>query len=503
MNDLTLSNIELSLCLIVRNEEASLERCLKSAASLVDEIIVVDTGSTDKSLQIAETFGAKIFKTEWEDDFSKARNHALEKASGHWILVLDADEVLGYVSRDTLYALLHSQEAEGYFIKIISILGSNSESETSEDWVVRLFRNKPQYRFQGVIHEQVKPAISSASGDASIKMSDLTIYHDGYLTATIKQKKKVKRNSRIIQKALVQNPNHPFLLYSLGCEFFLSDDYTAAISHFQKALAVLPENEGYMGDLLIKTGLCLYMLGEKETFLHLLKSYKEKKPFAPEILFLSGLANLERGNLAEAEADIKKCLETLPSNTLKHFVIKEHQLYQALAEIHEQKGLWLDTAQMYFMSVKSKPAYLYPVQKIIDVCRLASPFESGPFPDLDMYLDFSSPEKKYALLSKLNWQQNPDIAGFLILGLLRDLLQYISHKEYTLSQLLSLKTISLIKLGHEGCLNNLQLTILIALSKAFLALSSLTEQEIGRSKGQCFLLYKQIKEILLWKEPVR
>lgn len=180
--------IPLSLCMIVKNEESVLPRCLKSVRSLVWEVIVVDTGSTDATQEVASEFGAKTFDFQWKDSFAEARNFSLDRASGEWILILDADEVLVYDSEKDFGRLLRDPEVEGYFARIVNLLGKSPEFETSEDLIVRLFRNKPEYRFEGSIHEQVRPAITRISGEKSLKRAPLTIYHDGYLSEVKKRK---------------------------------------------------------------------------------------------------------------------------------------------------------------------------------------------------------------------------------------------------------------------------------------------------------------------------
>jgi len=112
----------LSLCMIVKNEEANLSRCLDSVKDIVDEIIIIDTGSTDNTVRIAESYGAKVFSIQWNDDFSEARNASLEKANGKWILLMDADDELAQEDRHKVRDLL-VDGIEGYFFKTISYVG--------------------------------------------------------------------------------------------------------------------------------------------------------------------------------------------------------------------------------------------------------------------------------------------------------------------------------------------------------------------------------------------
>lgn len=171
-----------SLCMITNNDERTLPRCLKSVRSLVREVIVVDTGSTDATKRAAKDFGAQTFDFACKDDFAGARNFSLERASSDWILVLDADEVLVYDSEKDFAKLLKEPSVEGYYLKIVNLLGSPPELETSEDLTIRLFRRRPEYRFEGSSNEEIRPVITRIAGEKALKRAPLTIYHDGYLS---------------------------------------------------------------------------------------------------------------------------------------------------------------------------------------------------------------------------------------------------------------------------------------------------------------------------------
>lgn len=258
---------EISLCMIVKDEAAQIPHCLQSVAKLVQEIIIVDTGSTDTTKSIAKSLGAQVHDYSWDDNFSNARNYSLSLASKPWILVLDADETLsGDNSLDddlpsVIRDLLSDPKSEGYFLRIINQLSPANPKPTSEDFVVRLFRNKPEYRFYGAIHEQIRPAIVQHAGEYSLEYAPLTINHQGYLPSVLQQKDKFERNTRIIKKALKLSPQDPFLLYYLGTEYLLIQQYQRAFTVFEEALKIINPQAGYLPDLLLKLVLCLHQLG--------------------------------------------------------------------------------------------------------------------------------------------------------------------------------------------------------------------------------------------------
>ena len=146
--------IKLSVCLIVKNEEQFLAQCLKSVRSLARQIVVVDTGSTDRTVEIAKEFGAEIYSFAWCEDFSAARNAALEHATGDWILMLDADEELPTAQHEKIRADMKKSDVIAYRLPLL-----NSGKEPRKSFVPRLFRNAPGVYYSGRIHEQVFPSL--------------------------------------------------------------------------------------------------------------------------------------------------------------------------------------------------------------------------------------------------------------------------------------------------------------------------------------------------------
>src|ERR1700677_545449 len=148
----------LSLCMIVKNEERNLPRCLDSVRGLAGECIVVDTGSTDGTLRIAAGYGAEVVPFDFKIvDFAAARNHALARASGQWILMLDADETLDRAAAPMIEKLVAPEENAGYFLERFN--SSSASASPTTDYVVRLFPNRPDHRYRGRVHETVDASI--------------------------------------------------------------------------------------------------------------------------------------------------------------------------------------------------------------------------------------------------------------------------------------------------------------------------------------------------------
>lgn len=162
---------DLSLCMIIRNEERHLERCLASVQGWVSEIIIGDTGSSDGSIGIASSFGAQVIEIPWENDFAKARNLTLRAASCSWILVLDADEAIAGWREEVLQPLLEAEKVQGYFLPFIHYVGNTSGREYVTDNVCRLFRNDARIVFEGVFMRRPPEASGHCRKDMSIMRS--------------------------------------------------------------------------------------------------------------------------------------------------------------------------------------------------------------------------------------------------------------------------------------------------------------------------------------------
>lgn len=227
-----MSEALLSAALIVRDEERFLEGCLRSIAGLVDETVVVDTGSTDRSREIARDLGARLFEYPWNHDFAAARNHALDLARGAWILYIDADERVSAGDRATLEPLLRDPLLAACTVRFRPITGFTRYRE------YRLFRNRPDLRFRGVIHETHVPALLDlcAREGLGIAHSEVAIDHLGY-DGDLAHKH--RRNLPLLRARLATDPNHVYSWCHLGVTLHGMGDEAGAEEAWRQAVQVV------------------------------------------------------------------------------------------------------------------------------------------------------------------------------------------------------------------------------------------------------------------------
>jgi glycosyltransferase involved in cell wall biosynthesis len=224
--------------MIVKNEAENLPRCLESVKNFVDEMVVVDTGSTDNSKAIAQRYGAKIYDFKWIDDFSAARNYGLEQASGEWILVLDADEALDEQSRLSLRSILIDSKVDAYNCILRNVLSVEPQlvyhDQVFQGWI-RIFRNRPQYRFESIYHESVFPSLLRQN--ALIENSSFIIWHYGLLKEGVQGGEIARRERawRYLQKAVEEDPYNGNLLFYLGNEYYTRGDLENAYQVLKRA----------------------------------------------------------------------------------------------------------------------------------------------------------------------------------------------------------------------------------------------------------------------------
>ncbi len=237
----------LSLCMIVKNEEHYLPDCLTSVQDIVDEIVINDTGSRDRTIAIAREAGARIIQTEWKDDFAAARNAALQQCRGEWIAYLDADERLEPAQAAYIKSLLRNapDTIGAYVCAIVSPHRQlDGSRKTHTGGYPRVFRNYgyPQIEFRGRVHEQISPSILDLG--KGIDRSDIRIHHLGYDSSHDTMQQKIKRNYRLLLQHVKEEPENPYAWFQLGQTLALMSlrDQAEQALAFAMQLGSLPQH---------------------------------------------------------------------------------------------------------------------------------------------------------------------------------------------------------------------------------------------------------------------
>lgn len=238
---------EITLCMIVKNAGSFLEDVIKSVKDIVTEILVVDTGSDDNTIDIAKKSGAKIFHFEWIDDFSAARNYSIQKAKTEWILILDADERINKENVEKLKNLDFKNNI-AFYLNMKSKINIGESFNYIINAHPRLFKNHQGIKFNGRIHEQIIDSIIKTG--KNIEPTDVEIEHFGYDLDYESLKKKLNRNIELLHKQLEENEGSGIDCFHLGETYSMIFDWENAVKNYKKAI--------YSGDLPVENRILAY-----------------------------------------------------------------------------------------------------------------------------------------------------------------------------------------------------------------------------------------------------
>lgn len=279
--------------MIVRNEARCLARCLNSIRTVADEIVIVDTGSTDGTVEIASKFDAKISYFDWVDDFSAARNFSLDQTAGDWILVLDADEFAGENLAREIPEFVTGKPQIGR-LKIVSDFHRNGRTLRSQSYVARLFPRGP--RFHGRIHEQIVSPLPRVNLRSELQ-------HDGYFTT-----RNSDRNVKLLLAELAQEPNNAYLAYQLAIEYTSLEKPESALQYLQKACATMKWTDAFAPNVVVDLLYAAMTLKEFDAGLDAIRSSGSHLEDFPDFYLARGLfyMNLIRSNTAKFISELPK-----------------------------------------------------------------------------------------------------------------------------------------------------------------------------------------------------
>lgn len=362
---------KVSICMIVKNEEANIERCLTSLRTFADELIVVDTGSTDRTIDLCKAAGAQVYTFEWNGSFSDARNFSLDQATGDWVLWMDADEVLDVTSSVDWKERLLEETEPVLNIHLINYMGDSPDpNETFHIAHTRLFRNRIGLRFLYNIHEtlNVEEVFTGENALSKIKQFDgLTIYHYGYLTPYILAKDKSKRNLLLLERELTIENSNPWTEYHLASEYYRNGKYELAFEFVNLSIARFLKLNKLPPSLLYKLKYsCLLSVGSTAGIPAAIDKAITMYPDYVDLYFFKGVALFLNRQYNSALLLFEHCI-ILGDENIAHLTLKGSGSFHAWY----YKGLCLDkldqvilAEEAYKDAIRLYPNYSHAVEAL-------------------------------------------------------------------------------------------------------------------------------------------
>lgn len=365
-----------SACIIARDEEPFIGGCLRSLQGAVDEVVLVDTGSVDRTPEIAQAMGARVLHRPWPGDFATARNWSLDAAHGQWVLTIDADEELLEGSAQVLRATVESGRADGYLVTIHHFADDDDAHLVSHR--VALFRRHPRHRFEGRIHEQVGESILANGG--AVAASALTAVHRGYERWVVAAKRKHERNLALLREEAHAEPDDLRWHYYLGQEYQALGDLPEAISHFRRALELAREpNHGLVVPAVLRLILAYARLSRWSDVFETSEKYRQVYPLCTDLCFLEARAAVEVGDLRRA---IRLLLDATtkgdpPPGSFQMMLpgTGSYRSWSALGTVFQQMRRRTDAVGAYLQALRANPTYRSAIKALATLLLTTDPAE--------------------------------------------------------------------------------------------------------------------------------
>lgn len=351
--------MKISACLIVKDEANNIGKCLNSLKDISNEIIVVDTGSTDNTVEIAQSYRAKVYTYQWDNNFSNAKNYALSKATGDWIIFLDADEYFEEKTpkrlKDILKYMLNNKDYDAILCKMINIEGSESKV-ISVNPIIRVFKGKSGIRYSGAIHEQPFRN-GKVLRAANIYDVPLIIYHTGYSNTLLPQK--YSRNLVLLNERIKNNDIDNLTYYYMSASHNQLGNSEEAVNYALLALkeptfdTTIVAYQPYV--FLIRNML---KLKDKYSSFEIEKYVDEallRFPSHPEIWYVRALLKKEQNDYPAAIDSYRKAIECNKNFNLllnNNFPVKLEKVYLDLGKLCSTLGDSGNALEYYFETLK-------------------------------------------------------------------------------------------------------------------------------------------------------
>ncbi|MCW5939173.1 MAG: glycosyltransferase [Fimbriimonadaceae bacterium] len=368
---------DVSLCMIVKNEERVIRDCLESAMPFFSQTVVVDTGSTDRTVEIARSMGAEVYVHPWEDSFSVARNHSLAHAKGQWVFWLDADDTLPIdTGLKVLHAALTAPRHVHGFVVPVQFVEENHGFGTRVDHV-KLFRNFPGLQFEGRIHEQILGNLRKHGGE--VARIDGVVLHSGYDTSEQGQARKRERDAKLLALDLQERPGHPFVLFNLGMTAHFTGHHEEAIKWLGQSIACAASGESHVRKSYALLAGSHRARGDEAAALAALTEGIEKVGEDPELRFMSGQSETALGNLEAALANYDKVFECDTEGHFSSFdtAILGHKTWHNSAGVLAELGRYSEARDRYLRAMAMAPALTDSAVLLFEQALAKSDFETA------------------------------------------------------------------------------------------------------------------------------
>jgi glycosyltransferase involved in cell wall biosynthesis len=344
--------------MIVKNEAPNLPDCLRGVADLVDEIVIVDTGSTDDTAAIAAGFGAKVVNFVWVDSFAAARNECLRHATGDWIFWFDADDRLDDTNRAKLKELLaRLPDGNRAFIMSHSSVQKHLYDSALVVEQTRLFRKVPDVAWRGRVHEQVLPSLSNLPGFQAV-FTDVVIQHLGYQDA-VRLRQKHLRNRRLFELEHTDDPNEPFTLYNLAAISVEMGEPKAAIPYLRRCLENASPENTFLPRVYLLFAQIHQRLGDLEEGLKWCREGIARFPNDVELWFEQGMIHQGQKDAAGGQRCFEHVLRLPPRRA--HMAIEtglaSHVARHHLALAFHSQRRFGDAAAQWNIVVQQQPHF--------------------------------------------------------------------------------------------------------------------------------------------------
>lgn len=354
--------MQLSVCIITKNEQQNIARCLESLMPYGFEIVVTDTGSTDKTKETVLKYTDNLYDFEWCNDFAAAKNFAVSKATNPYVMILDSDEYIEVFDENAFERVLKEYPDCVGRIKIRNFLTRDGIKKVNEDWINRIFC-KEKFCYEGCIHEQI---VSKEKEDYDTFEAPVVIGHTGYDLSKEERKQKANRNKELLEQELqilLQERNVasveedasksqsndmenkiPYILYQLGKSYFMAEDYTQSCQYFARGLSydLNPKLE-YVIDMVETYGYALINSGQAQEALFFENIYEEFGKTA-DFQFLMGLIYM---NNARFEDAVNEFLKATTHKECRNVGVNSFSAFYNVGVIYECLGQW-DKAKEYY-----------------------------------------------------------------------------------------------------------------------------------------------------------